>query len=201
MRTTKIPARSLYYGTPVALITSKNADGTDNLAPMSSSWFLRSSIVLGIGSASQTVENLRRCPELVVNLPSAEMWDKVEAISGFTGRSAVPVHKAGQFAFAADKFKDARVTRQASETVAPVRVMECPIQMEAVVENMTSVADQPEGFVVVIARVNIVHAHSDILTADESAIDPEKWNPLIFNFRTYHGLDTALGTMRRAVRR
>jgi hypothetical protein len=53
----------------------------------------------------------------------------------------------------------------------------------------------------VIARINIVHAHCDILTADERAIDPEKWDPLIFNFRTYHGLDKAIGTMRRAVRK
>jgi len=185
----------------VALITSRNADGSDNLTPMSSSWSLRSSIVLGVGSASQAVENLRSRPELVINLPSADMWEKVEAISGFTGRPEMPAHKAASFAFEADKIAIAGLARQASETVAPVRLRECPIQMEAVVESMTEIADQPEGFVVVVARVNIVHAHSDILTADEQAIDPEKWNPLIFNFRTYHGLDTTLGTMTRAVRR
>ncbi|MEW6641220.1 MAG: flavin reductase family protein [Pseudomonadota bacterium] len=201
MQTRKIAARSLYYGTPVALVSTRSADGTDNLAPMSSSWSLRSSVVLGMGAASATVENLRARPELVLNLPSADMWNQVEAISAFTGRSDLPAHKAGQFAFSPDKFAVAGLTRQPSETVAPVRVSECPIQLEAVVESMVPVADEPEGFVVVVATIKVAHVHDDILTADQSAIDPDKWTPLIFNFRSYRGLTATLGTMRRTVRR
>ncbi len=200
MQTRKIAPRSLYYGTPVALIATRNPDGTDNLTPMSSSWSLRSNVVLGLGAASQAVANLQRRPELVINLASATMWDAVEAISGFTGRDAVPAHKAAQFAFSPDKFATAGLSRVASESVAPVRVGECPIQMEAIVENMLPVADEPEGFVVVVAKILVVHAHADILTPDGSAVDSARWKPLIFNFRSYHGLEVALGTMRRAVR-
>ncbi len=157
--------------------------------------------MLGLGAASQAVANLQRCPELVINLASETMWDAVEVISGFTGRDAVPAHKAAQFAFPPDKFAVAGLSRVASENVAPVRVGECPIQMEAIVESMMPVADEPEGFAVVVAKIIVAHAHADILTADGAAVDPERWKPLIFNFRSYHGLDMALGTMRRAVRR
>src|SRR5437016_7801839 len=37
----------LYFGTPVALISTLNQDGTPNLAPMSSAWWLGWSCMLG----------------------------------------------------------------------------------------------------------------------------------------------------------
>ena len=49
----------LYFGTPVVLLSTENADGTFNLAPMSSAWALGQVIVLGLGAAGQTARNLR----------------------------------------------------------------------------------------------------------------------------------------------
>jgi flavin reductase (DIM6/NTAB) family NADH-FMN oxidoreductase RutF len=40
----------LYFGTPVVLLSTENADGTFNLAPMSSAWALGQVIVLGLGA-------------------------------------------------------------------------------------------------------------------------------------------------------
>ncbi len=62
----EITPRSMYYGTPVALIVTLNADGSENLAPMSSSWSLRERIVLGMGTASRTVtcNAIRSCPSI-----------------------------------------------------------------------------------------------------------------------------------------
>jgi len=39
----------LYFGTPVALISTLNPDGSPNLAPMSSAWWLGWSCMLGLG--------------------------------------------------------------------------------------------------------------------------------------------------------
>ena len=67
----------LYFGTPVALISSVNPDGTPNLAPMSSFWALGWTMLLGISLESQTIENLRQRADCVVNLPSpiyGGMW-------------------------------------------------------------------------------------------------------------------------------
>src|ERR687893_281420 len=58
----------LYFGTPVVLLSSLNEDGTTNLMPMSSVWWLGRRAVLGIGAKSQTATNLDRHPELVMNL-------------------------------------------------------------------------------------------------------------------------------------
>jgi flavin reductase (DIM6/NTAB) family NADH-FMN oxidoreductase RutF len=62
----------LYFGTPVALISTLNADGSANLAPMSSAWWLGWSCMLGLGQMGQTSDNLIRTRECVINLPSQD---------------------------------------------------------------------------------------------------------------------------------
>src|ERR1700753_2030712 len=97
-----IEPKILYFGTPVALISSLNEDGSPNLAPMSSFWALGWTIVLGISAESQTIENLRRTPDCVVNLPSPEMWHAVERLAPLTGRKPVPHDKDSRFRFERD---------------------------------------------------------------------------------------------------
>jgi len=50
----------LYFGTPAALISTMNLDGTANLAPMSSAWWLGWTCMLGLGQMGQTSDNLIR---------------------------------------------------------------------------------------------------------------------------------------------
>ena len=50
----------LYFGTPVVLLSTTNPDGTANLAPMSSAWWLDQTAVLVIGDRSRTAANFRR---------------------------------------------------------------------------------------------------------------------------------------------
>ena len=59
----------LYFGTPVVLISTRNEDGTTNVAPMSSAWWLGWGCMIGLGH-SKTSENLLREQECVLNLPS-----------------------------------------------------------------------------------------------------------------------------------
>ncbi|MDB4868034.1 MAG: flavin reductase [Cohnella sp.] len=63
----------LYFGTPVVLISTRNEDGSTNLAPMSSAWWLNDSCMLGMSERSQTVQNLLRERECVLNLPSENL--------------------------------------------------------------------------------------------------------------------------------
>src|SRR5262249_16789959 len=44
----------LYFGTPVVLISTLNEDGSANLAPMSSAWWLRGRCMLGLDPTSKT---------------------------------------------------------------------------------------------------------------------------------------------------
>ena len=48
----------LYFGTPVVLVSTLNEDGSPNLAPMSSAWWLGWRAVLGFGASSKTPQNM-----------------------------------------------------------------------------------------------------------------------------------------------
>jgi len=103
-----IEPKILYFGTPVALISSMNRDGSPNLAPISSFWALGWTITLGLNTETQTLRNFRMCPDCVINLPSPDMWEQVERIAPLTGQNPVPQKKALQFRFEPDKFRVCR---------------------------------------------------------------------------------------------
>lgn len=83
----------LYFGTPVALISTLNEDGTPNIAPMSSAWWLGWSCMLGLGSMGKTSDNLIRTRECVINLPSEEQVTSVDRLALTTGKNPVPEKK------------------------------------------------------------------------------------------------------------
>ncbi|MET9515645.1 flavin reductase family protein [Streptomyces sp. NPDC002994] len=181
----------LYFGTPVVLVSSQNEDGSCNLAPISSAWALGQHVVLGLGSESQTVRNLAERPELVINLPPPELWASVERLAPLTGADPVPVSKRAVYRYEGDKFAAAGLRPQESQTVRPVRVAECPLQLEATVTAMT-----PGGaglFFTVECEVVRVHADERIVVPGTQHIDPAAWSPLIYNFRHYHGLAPEVG--------
>jgi flavin reductase (DIM6/NTAB) family NADH-FMN oxidoreductase RutF len=189
----------LYFGTPVALITSLNADGTTNISPMSSAWALGDRVVLGMSSGSMGLENVARERELVINLPGSDLWPKVEAIARATGRSPVPLHKQKiGYRFEPAKFDLGGFTPQNSELVRPKRIAECPIQFEAKVAARHDPgahwpADRPESFEIVEAKVVRVHAHDDIVIPGTNHVDTGKWSPLLYVFRHYFGVGADLG--------
>jgi len=75
----------LYFGTPVVLIGSRNPDGTSNLAPMSSAWWLGQSCMLGLGNSGQTTANLLRERRCVLNLAPSSLVGAVDRLFELTG--------------------------------------------------------------------------------------------------------------------
>jgi flavin reductase (DIM6/NTAB) family NADH-FMN oxidoreductase RutF len=199
-----IEPKILYFGTPVALISSLNEDGSTNLAPMSSFWALGWTIMLGLLDETKTAENLARHPECVVNLPAPDMWPQVEKLAPLTGKNPVPPIKAKQFRFEADKFGAAGLAPLASELVKPARARECPVQMEARVIRLHRMNGEKlqelGGGVAAEVEVIRVHVASEFIMG-ENYIDPGKWSPLIYNFRHYFRLaGSELGKTFRAER-
>ena len=197
-----ISPKILYFGTPVALITSINEDSSANLAPVSSFWALGWTLTIGLLSDTKTLENLSTRPDCVVNLPSPEMWRQVETLAPLTGRNPVPEDKKEKFRFEKDKFRAAGFSAWQSEVVAAPRVRECPVQMEAVVRKIHSLEGDAKlkklgGGAAVEVEILRVHAHRDFVLKDHY-IDPGKWQPLVYNFRHYFGLGEELGTTFRA---
>lgn len=192
----------LYFGTPVALISSINPDGTPNLAPMSSFWALGWTMLLGISLESQTSINLQERPDCVVNLPSPDMWEHVERLAPLTGRNPAPGGKDSRFRFERDKFGASRLTPLASEIVAAPRVKECPAQLEARVTRIHSLVgdrrlQEAGGAAAVEVEILRVHIASRFVLGNHH-VDPRQWQPLIYNFRHYFGLGKELGKTFRA---
>jgi flavin reductase (DIM6/NTAB) family NADH-FMN oxidoreductase RutF len=176
----------LYFGTPVVLVSTRNEDGTANLAPMSSAWWLDQSAMLGLGNSGQTSANLRRDRECVLNLPSSSMVDAVDRIALTTGRRTVPDYKAAQgYRYEPDKFGVAGLTEQESQLVAAPRVAECPIQMEGRVTGWRRLdGSSATAFEVEILRT---HVDEDLVIPGTHYIDPLKWDPLIMKFCEFFG--------------
>jgi len=180
----------LYFGTPVALISTINPDGSANLAPMSSAWWLGWSCMLGLGQMGQTSDNLIRTRECVINLPSDDLVSHVDRLALTTGKDPVPEKKLQWgYRHEAQKFGLAGFTPVESEAVKPPRVLECPVQMEGIVQDY-----RPFGKNVAANsfEVHIVKLHVDekLLVSGSSKphIDPASWRPLIMSFCRFFGL-------------
>jgi flavin reductase (DIM6/NTAB) family NADH-FMN oxidoreductase RutF len=186
----------LYFGTPVALLSTMDATGQPNVAPMSSIFWLGQTAVLGMSGRSQTARNLRSTGEVVINLPSVGQVEAVNRLALTTGRDPVPANKGSVgYRHVRDKFSHAGVTPLPSEDVRPFRIRECPVNLEGrVVASHTLEGGEPDDpgntftFEIAVTRV---HVHPSIRSADgQNRVDPDRWRPLIMSFQGFYGLGT-----------
>lgn len=188
----------LYFGTPVVLVSTCNEDGSYNLAPMSSAWWLGWRCMLGFGARSKTPQNMRRTGECVLNLPSADLVASVNRLARLTGSDPFPEHKLRMgYRHERDKFGVAGFTAVLSETVAAPRVLECPVQLEAKVVCAHGIAEEDDDkrgkLVSFEVRIDRVHVQDSILVDGErNRINPDKWRPLIVSFQHFYGLGPQL---------
>ena len=190
----------LYFGTPVALISTLNEDGSPNLAPMSSAWWLGWTCMLGLGGTGQTSDNLIRTRQCVINLPSASLVSNVDRLAMTTGKKAVPDRKREWgYRYESDKFRLAGFTPVASETVAPPRVQECAVQMEGCVHTFHAFGKNVNAYAFEV-HINRLHVDQDILMGDghRPHVDPVKWQPLIMSFCRFFGLSGEVHASRLA---
>ena len=193
MHITSEPA-ILYLGTPVVLISTVNEDGSYNLAPMSSAFWLGWRCILGLDASSKSPQNMQRTGECVLNIPSVDAVSAVNRLARTTGTDPVPPRKLSRgYRFERHKFGISGFTPVPSKAVVPPRALQCPIQLEAVVESTRSVAENDpvlRGKVLVFeTRILRVHIEESILTeGDRNRIDPDKWRPLIMSFQKFYGL-------------
>lgn len=185
----QIHPKSLYWGNTVILLNTIDETGSTNITPISSSWALSNSIVIGLSLNIKAVENIEFCPEVVLNIASVNLADKIESIARYTGKQPVPPEKLKSgFSYCEDKFLFGEFTAQPSLTVRPLRIQECPIQVECLVENII----KRDKHAIVELKANYIHAEESLLKHDD-ILDANLWNPLINNFRSYHGITESIG--------
>lgn len=193
MHTTMSPA-ILYWGSIVVLISTENEDGTTNVAPISSAWWLGHRCMLGLAAASQTTINLLRTKQCVLNLPSSSMGDTINALACVTGTETVPPGKAARgYCHVKDKLALANLTAQPSDLVRAPRVRECPVQMEAVLAEsnilMKDVPDRKGMALALEVKILRVYVEEELhLAGYENRIDADKWRPMIMSFQDLYGL-------------
>jgi flavin reductase (DIM6/NTAB) family NADH-FMN oxidoreductase RutF len=165
---------------------------------MSSAWWLGRSCLLGFGARSHTPANILRAGECVLNLPSVGQVAAVNRLARTTGSSPVPPHKAAMgYRHEGDKFGVAGLSSMPSDLVAPPRVAECPVQLEAVLEasHPLAVRDPERQGHLIALEVRVVRVHVDDsirLAGQADRIDPERWRPLIMSFCQFFGLGGVL---------
>jgi flavin reductase (DIM6/NTAB) family NADH-FMN oxidoreductase RutF len=101
----------------------------------------------------------------------------------------------------------------ASETVAPPRVLECPIQLEAELVRVNRMMTDEynytqhersaectlEGIVALEVRIKRVHVLPALLVEGRpNRIDPDRWKPIIMSFCRYYGLASELAVSKLA---
>jgi flavin reductase (DIM6/NTAB) family NADH-FMN oxidoreductase RutF len=183
--TTRIDPAILYWGTPVVLVSTLNEDGSANVAPISSAFWLGHTATLGFGLASHSLANLRRTGECVLNLPGPGQVDAVDRLALTTGAPRPNSWKrANGYRYVRDKFRHAGLTPAGSDLVAPPRVAECPVAMEAQVRAV-HVTDHA----LVQAEVVAVHVDAALrVPGRPNRVDPDAWRPLIMSFQRFYGL-------------
>lgn len=183
----------LYWGTPVVLISSTNPDGSTNLGPMSSAWWLGRGAVLGLDASSQTTQNMIRTKQCVLNLASDDMASNVNGIARTTGTNPVPASKQDRgYEFVKDKFASAHLTPMPSKKVTPPGIKECPVVMEAEVVAVHEMfgGRTIQGLILAIeVRILRVSVHDELrLEGHRNRIDADKWKPLMMMFCDFYGL-------------
>lgn len=180
------------------MITSENENGSYNLAPISSAFWLGWRCIIGIGRNTQTATNLIRKKECVLNLPSINEVNVVNKLALLTGQHPVPARKALKgYRYEPRKFEVAGVTPMKSEVVSVPGVKECPVHMEAVVTAIHGVGEDEETLrnriVTIELKIVKIRLEENILRPDDiNHIDPDKWRPLMMSFQEFYGFGTKI---------
>jgi len=190
----------LYFGTPVVLVSTTNADDSHNIAPISSVFWLGWRCMIGISAFSKTTENLLRTGECVLNLPSVNEAGAVNRLALTTGSNPVPPGKQQKgYRYEPNKFAISGLTPLSSDIVKPARAKQCPIHLESLVmtTHPLSEEDPQQRGKIITFELKIVRVHLDeqiLMDGKTDHIDPDKWRPLIMSFQQFYGLGPQVHT-------
>lgn len=157
---------------PIALISTKNEDGSNNLAPFSFFTAVSASPMIiafspmirtSTSDLKDTPKNIFREKELVINFVHEELADKVNLCSTETP-------------FGDDEFILSGLTPIPSENVKAMRVKESLIHFECIYRDHLSYGDTPGAGQIITAEVVKIHVDESIY--DDGRIITKKFKPL-----------------------
>jgi flavin reductase (DIM6/NTAB) family NADH-FMN oxidoreductase RutF len=170
-----VPARDTYRfmsglitPRPIAWVSTVSARGIPNLAPFSFFNGVAASpptVVFSCvnqrdGTPKDTARNLEVVPELVVNIVSRDVADRMNVTSE-------------ELPYEVNELERAGLTPLPSVRVRPPRVGEARAHLECEVHQIVRVGDGALAANLVIARILLIHVDDDVLD-DRGAPDPRK---------------------------
>lgn len=157
---------------PIAVVSTKNEDGSNNVAPFSFFTGLSAKPMIvafaplirtSTGGKKDTVINIERTKEFVINFTTEDNCDLVNATSA-------------ELPYGKDEFNHAGLTPIPSDIVDVMRVKESPIHFECKLRDMISYGDQPGAGTLITGEVVKVHIDESIY--DNGRIITSAWKPM-----------------------
>jgi flavin reductase (DIM6/NTAB) family NADH-FMN oxidoreductase RutF len=144
---------------PIAVISTLNIDGTNNLAPFSFFTAVSATpMILAFcpmirssdGEFKDTVKNILREKEFVVNFCTEDNYSKINLAST-------------ELPYGEDEFKFAELTPINSSIVKAMRLKESPIHFECVFRDMLCYGKEPGSGSLITGEVKLVHIDEQVL--------------------------------------
>ncbi|MDH4468734.1 MAG: flavin reductase family protein [Bacteriovoracaceae bacterium] len=158
---------------PIAWVSTLNIDGTDNLAPFSFFTAISANPMIiafspmirsSDGKKKDTVINIEREKEFVINFVSEELIERVNLTST-------------EVDYGHNEFSMANLTAIKSEMVKCHRVKESPIHFECKLRDILNYGDHVGAGRLITGEVLMVHTREDVM--DESGYFKSKnWHPV-----------------------
>lgn len=153
---------------PIAWVSTRSADGVDNLAPFSFFQIVCDApptLMISIGNRpdggeKDTLRNLRERGELVIQLVSAAQADAMNATSAPLPRGV-------------SEFAHCGIETAPSERVAPPRVADAAVAFECRLASILPYPAEAPNHHIVFAEVLLAHIDEAVL-ADGRHVDPAK---------------------------
>lgn len=152
---------------PIAVISTLNIDGTNNLAPFSFFTAISASPMIvafcpmirtSTGEFKDTVKNILREKEFVVNFCTENNYEKVNLAST-------------ELPYGDDEFKFSGLTPIDSQFVKAKRMKESPIHFECVFRDMLCYGKNPGSGSLITGEVKLVHVDESVLKDNKIVTD------------------------------
>ena len=154
---------------PIAFASTLDKKGKPNLSPFSffnafgvnPTTLIFSPARRGRDNTTKhTYENVKKVPEVVINVVSREIVQQVNLAST-------------EYAGGVNEFLKSGLTMIPSVKVKPFRVKESPVQFECKVREVIETGDRGGAANLVICEILMIHVNDDILD-EKGVIDPNK---------------------------
>ena len=176
----------MLYPLPAVLVTSKGADGTEDVLTVAWAGTICTNppmVSISVRPERFSYELIRSSGEFVINLTTEDLAWAVDFCGVRSGRDI-------------DKFQEAHLTKEPADKVSAPLIAESPVNIECVVKEEKKLGSHS----MFIAEVVAVHADEKYMD-ENGRFSFEKAHPIVYSHGSYNALGKKLGTFGYSVKK